>query len=417
MNIEVVTIGTELLLGFTVDTNGVEIGQALAEAGVRVCRRTSVADQAEAIRDAVSAALGRTGAVLTTGGLGPTRDDITKKCLADLFGARLEFQEKVWQELLQRMAKYGRVPSESNRSQAEVPRGAIVLPNPLGTAPGIWLEGSRGFVIMLPGVPSEMRGLLINQVVPRLRARAGGSVIRSMTLRTTAIPESSLAELLGNIEKAIHPLTLAYLPGLEGVDLRVTAWETSPEIAADRLGAARRTIMERAGPHIYGEGEADLAALVLDRARQASQRIAVAESCTGGMIGERLTAVPGSSDAFVGGVIAYENAVKIRDLGVPAELIATHGAVSQPVVEAMVKGVASRFNTGLAMAVTGIAGPSGATADKPVGLVWYATMVRDKVESSRYVFPGPRENVRARATQATLFQLFRGLDGSEGLPA
>jgi nicotinamide-nucleotide amidase len=417
MNIEIITIGTELLLGFTLDTNGIELGQALAAIGVRVVRRTSVADDAAAIREAVAGALSRTGAVITTGGLGPTRDDITKRCIAELFGVPLEFQESIWRELLDRFSKYGRIPSESNRTQAEVPRGGSVLPNPLGTAPGLWLEGAPGLVIMLPGVPSEMRGLLSNQVVPRLKARADGRVIRSLTLRTTTIPESSLAERLGNIEESIAPLSLAYLPGLEGVDLRITAWDLEPEEAEARLAGARRFITERAGEYVYGDHEVDLAALVLERSRAAGRRIAVAESCTGGLVGQRLTAIPGSSEVFVGGVIAYENDVKVRDLGVASQLIEKHGAVSQAVVEAMARGVAGRFLTDLSMAITGIAGPGGATADKPVGLVWFATLVNGTVESHQYVFPGPRENVRARAAQAVLFQLYRRLGEPRRLPA
>src|SRR5918995_6313569 len=215
MNIELVTIGTELLLGLTVDTNGAEIARVLAALGVRVTRRTSVADRGDEIRDAVAEALQRTGAVLTTGGLGPTRDDITKKVVADLFGAPLEFDEAVWTTLLARFARLDRTPAASNRSQAEVPKGATVLQNRWGTAPGLWLEGPPGLAIMLPGVPHEIRRLLENEVVPRLAQRARGLVIRSLVVRTTGVPESSLAERLGEIERDIAPLSLAYLPGVE----------------------------------------------------------------------------------------------------------------------------------------------------------------------------------------------------------
>src|ERR687894_1397771 len=210
MNIELVTIGTELLLGMTIDTNGAEIAAGLSAHGIRVTRRTSVADSGEEIRHAVAESLHRTGAVLTTGGLGPTRDDITKKVIADLFGAPLEFDEAVWSTLLARFARLERTPAASNRSQAEVPKGATVLQNRWGTAPGLWLEGPPGLAIMLPGVPHEMRRLLENEVVPRLVARASGSVIRSLMVRTSGIPESSLAERLGSIDREIAPVTLAY---------------------------------------------------------------------------------------------------------------------------------------------------------------------------------------------------------------
>ncbi|MEO8199219.1 MAG: competence/damage-inducible protein A [Gemmatimonadota bacterium] len=409
MNLEIVTIGTELLLGFTIDTNGAEIAQTLAAIGGRVTRRTSVPDRSEDIQDAVSAALKRTGRVITTGGLGPTRDDITKQCIAALLGRPLEFHDDIWQELVARYSRFGRIPSESNRSQAEVPRGAMVLPNPRGSAPGIWIEDPRGLVVMLPGVPGEMRGLMREEVAPRLAVRVSGSIIQSRTLRATGIPESSLAELLGDIEEAIAPITLAYLPGLDGVDLRLTAWDLAPVNAESQLATGAALIRERAGEHIYGEGEADLAAMVLDEARRRGSRLAVAESCTGGLVGSRLTAIPGASDVFVGGVIAYEDEVKMRELGVPAMDIQTHGAVSEAVVRRMVTGVAARFNADLAMAVTGIAGPTGGSEAKPVGLVWFGSLASGHVLAQQHVFPGPRENVRARSAQAVLFQLYKRL--------
>jgi nicotinamide-nucleotide amidase len=277
MNIELVTIGTELLLGMTVDTNGAEISRALAAHGIRVTRRTSVADRGDEIRDVVADALQRTGAVLTTGGLGPTSDDITKKVVADLFDAPLEFDEAIWAGLLARFARLQRKPAESNRSQAEVPRGAAVLTNRWGTAPGLWLEGPAGLVIMLPGVPLEMRRLLEHEVMPRLAPRGRGSVIRSLLVRTSGIPESSLAEQMGDVEKDIAPLTLAYLPGLEGVDLRLSAWDLAPDEAERRLHAAAELLRSRGAEHVYAEGESDLAALVLDEARSNGVRLAVAE--------------------------------------------------------------------------------------------------------------------------------------------
>lgn len=417
MNIELVTIGTELLLGLTVDTNGAEIARALAAHGVRVTRRTSVADQGEEIRNAVADALKRTGAVLTTGGLGPTRDDVTKKVVADLFGAPLEFDETVWGSLLARFARLERKPAESNRSQAEVPRGAVVLPNRWGTAPGIWLEGPPGLVIMLPGVPLEMRRLLEQEVVPRLIQRGSQSVIRSLMVRTSGIPESSLAELIGNIEREIVPITLAYLPGLEGVDLRLSAWGLSPEEADRRLQDAARLLRERAGANVYGTGDSDLAALILDEARLRGLRLAVAESCTGGLLGARLTDIPGSSDVFVGGVIAYDNALKTDLLGVPQPLLAEHGAVSEPVARAMAEGAARRFGVGGSLSVTGIAGPGGGSAEKPVGTVWLGCALEGRVETRRALFPGSRNEIRARAAQAALLLLHRLLSAPEQPPA
>lgn len=407
MNLEIVTIGTELLLGFTVDTNGADIAQALAPIGIQVVRRTAVGDDPGAIRDAVYEALGRTGLVITTGGLGPTRDDISKNVIAEMFGFPLEFREDIWQQLQARFERLGRKAPESNRIQAEVPRGATVLNNQWGTAPGLWLEGTPGIAILLPGVPSEMRQLLKHEVLPRLRSNGDGGVVRSTTIRTTGIAESALADRLGHIEPELAPLTLAYLPAIPGVDLRVTAWDLEPGEAERRLAQASRKIRERAGDHVYGSDDDDLAGLVLAAARARGERIAVAESCTGGLVGVRLTSIPGSSDVFQGGIIAYDDRVKERELGVPREIIAQHGAVSEPVVRAMAAGVTGTLGVQLSIAITGIAGPGGGSDAKPVGLVWMASSVDGAVESFRYVFPGSREEVRARAAQWALFQLYR----------
>jgi len=409
VELEVVTVGTELLLGYTLDSNSAEIGRQLARIGVRVARRTSVADDGAAIRDAVGAALGRSRAALITGGLGPTRDDITKHTVAELFGAPLEFDDAIWQELVARWARLGRRLAEANRTQAMVPRGATVLPNRWGTAPGLWLEGAPGIAIMLPGVPREMRGLLEHEVVPRLAARTGGRVIRSRTLRTTGIPESSLSDRIGPIEGELAPLTLAYLPGLEGVDLRVTCWDADPADADRKLAAAIERLRASAGSHVYGEEEADLAAVVLDAARKSGVTLAVAESCTGGLVGGRLTAVPGSSDVFLGGVIAYHNEAKQSLLEVPAEVLDREGAVSEATARLMAEGVARRLGAGAAVAVTGIAGPAGGTEEKPVGTICFATTVGGVTRSSRTILPGERYEVRTRATQLALYLLLARL--------
>jgi nicotinamide-nucleotide amidase len=262
---------------------------------------------------------------------------------------------------------------------------------------------------MLPGVPLEMRNLLEHEVVPRLASRSSGSVIRSLLVRTTGIPESSLAERLGHIEPDIAPVSLAYLPGLEGVDLRLSAWEVDTAEADRLLRAAADLVRGRAGEHVYGEGERDLAELVLEAARSAGVRVAVAESCTGGMVGARLTDIPGSSDVFVGGVIAYDNAVKRNALEVPADLLEQHGAVSEPVARAMVEGLVHRFGVSAGLSITGIAGPGGGSEGKPVGTVWIGCLVNGAGPTRRFLFPGTRHEIRARAAQAALHLLLRQL--------
>jgi nicotinamide-nucleotide amidase len=408
VKLEVVTVGTELLLGQVVDTNAAELGRALAGAGVEVVRHVSVADRPETIRAAVTEALDRTGFVITTGGLGPTRDDITKREVAALVGRPLILDEAVLRSLEERFRRLGRPMPAVNRTQAEVPEGATVLPNPRGTAPGIWVEDSRGrAVIMLPGVPSEMRGLLAEEVLPRLAARSSGVVVRSRTVRTTGIAESALAERIGAIEDDIAPLTLAYLPSLEGVDLRVTAWRLREAEAERRLAAAAAQLRERAGEHCYGEDGTDLAAVVLDQLRARKARLVVAESCTGGLVSGRITAVPGASDVFIGAVVAYDNMVKSGTLDVPPELLDTYGAVSEQVVRTMAEGVQRQFAVDAALAITGIAGPSGGTAEKPVGTVWLAARVGTEARALKRIFPGDRAEIRARAAQAALDLLRR----------
>ena len=407
MKLEVVTIGTELLLGQILDTNAAELGRALAAAGVEVVRHSSVADRPDAIRAAVTDALARTGFVITTGGLGPTRDDMTKREVAAVFGQPLKMDATVLRSLEDRFRRLGRPMPAVNRTQAEVPEGATVLPNPRGTAPGLWVEAQGRVVVMLPGVPSEMRGLLAEEVLPRLAARGSGLVVRSRSVRTTGIAESALAERVGAIEDEIAPLTLAYLPSTDGVELRVTAWSLREDEADRRLAAAAAQLRERAGEHAYGEAGTDLAAVVLEQLRARKARLVVAESCTGGLLGARITAVPGASTVFIGGVVAYDDVVKSGTLDVPPELLDRYGAVSEEVVSAMAEGVQRQFAVAAALAITGIAGPGGGTPEKPVGTVWLAARFGAETRALKRMFPGDRGEIRARSAQAALDLLRR----------
>ena len=417
MKLEILTIGTELLLGYTVDTNAAELGRAVAAAGAEITRRTTVADRPEAIRAGLAEALDRAGFVITTGGLGPTRDDMTKTVVADLLGKRLVLDEQLLAGLEARFKRLGRPMPAVNRTQAEVPEGATVLPNPRGTAPGLWVEDARGrVVVLLPGVPREMRGLLVEEVLPRLVARYAGEprVVLSRTVRTTGIAESALAERVGPIEPEIAPLTLAYLPSVEGVDLRVTAWGLGARDAEARLAAVVERLRAAVGEHRYGEDAADLAAVVLDALRSGRHRLGVAESCTGGMLAERVTNIPGASATFIGAVVAYADVVKTAALKVPIETLEAHGAVSEQTVCAMAEGAQRLFSADCTMAVTGIAGPGGGTPDKPVGTVWLAARVHTATRAVKRVFPGDRDEIRRRAAQAALDLLRRVLTESEG---
>jgi len=418
LQVELITIGDELLLGFTIDTNAAHIARTLAASGVEIVRRTTVGDEAGKIAQAVREALERTGAVITTGGLGPTSDDLTKPAIAKLFGREMKLDEAFATKLEERWrARFpnSRFPA-TNRTQAEIPEGARILTNRHGTAPGIWLEDEKGrWVAMMPGVPREMRGMLAEELLPAIKSRAKGeeSVVLSGTLRTTGIAESAIAELLGpdflgGHDTELGSLPLAYLPGVAGVDLRVTA-KGLPRARAEKLvGEAIVKLKSRVEAYAYGEDDADLAAVVLEQCRALGYKLAVAESCTGGLLGERLTNIPGSSDVFLGGVIAYHNEVKLNLLGVRAGDIEEHGAVSEQVALQMASGVREKLGADVGVSVTGIAGPGGGTAEKPVGLVWIAVHASG-VKARRFHVGGDRAEIRQRAAQAALEMVRRAL--------
>lgn len=414
MELELVTVGTELLLGHTVDTNAADIAAAVAAIGVPLSRHTAVGDEPDAIADAVSAALGRAGIVIVTGGLGPTRDDVTKRVVAGLYGVPLELDAAYLSDLEQRFARHRRGPMPaSNRSQAEIPRGALRIPNPRGTAEGLVLEGRPGTVVLLPGVPHEMRAMLRDSVVPLLRRRADAAgaearVVRSLTLRTTGVTESGLADALASVEQQLRGVTLAYLPGWEGVDLRLTTAARSVIEADGLLEEAASALAPSLGDRCYGRNDEDLARVILGILSGIGWTLATAESCTGGILGGRLTAVPGASDWYLGGVVAYANASKVRDLGVAQEVLEREGAVSEAVAAAMAEGVSERFGSDAAIAVTGIAGPLGGTPEKPVGTVWLAARAGAERRVVQVRFPGGRDEVRYRSAQAAL-DLLRGV--------
>ena len=408
MFVELVTIGDELLLGFTVDTNAAYMARELASIGIGIRRRSTVGDVAEDIAAAVRDAIERTGAVITTGGLGPTSDDLTKPSVAALFGRgmRLDEEHVAWMEERWLQRFHRRMP-ESNRAQAMLPEGATKLVNKHGSAPGIWLEDERGrWVAMLPGVPREMKGMLADTLLPILRDRTAAAgaatVVRSLTLRTTGVAESLLADQIDPIKERLGDVSLAYLPGADGVDLRLTIRGVPSDVADASLAEAASVLRERLGRSIYAAGDLDLASVILERSRELGHTIAVAESCTGGLLGARLTSIAGSSDVVLGGVIAYSNEVKRDLLGVDEQSLATQGAVSEAVVREMAQGARERVKATIGIAITGIAGPGGGTPEKPVGTVWIAAALPDETRAVQLRLIGDREEIRRRATQSSL---------------
>ena len=406
MNLELITIGDELLLGYTIDTNAAHLARELAAIGISIVRRATVGDDAADIAAAVNEALDRTGAVITSGGLGPTSDDRTRPAIAELFGRELVPDEERWEALRALWKERGRgeIPA-ANRAQIMIPRGATVLTNRHGTAPGIWLEDDRGrWCAMLPGVPRELRGMLADELIPRLSTRLGGNhaVVRSRTIRTTGVAESQLPTLLGDMASGTDGLSLAYLPGQEGVDLRLTSRDRTAADADAALAVATEALRSRVSRYAYGEDRNDLAAVVLRACEERSLRIAVAESCTGGLLGARLTAIPGSSAVMLGGVIAYSNDVKRDLVGVSQQTLDANGAVSEPVAIEMATGVRRRLGAEIGIAITGVAGPGGGTQEKPVGLVWIGVDIDGTIRTHGSRFIGDRAEIRFRSTQAAL---------------
>jgi nicotinamide-nucleotide amidase len=368
-----------------------------------VSRRTSVGDNLFSIEEAVEHALARSNGVITTGGLGPTSDDVSKTAVAKLFGRKLVIDEEhvAWMQERWR-TRFAKEMPHSNMMQAAIPEGATKLTNRHGSALGVFIEDERGWVAMLPGVPREMRGMTDDTLIPLLAKRAPpGAVIQSLTIRTTGVAESLLSDQLNELELD-DEISLAYLPSPDGVDLRLTLRGHGRDAGAPLLGAAGQRIRSIVGDAVYGEDDDDLAAVVLDLCRRRKQTIAVAESCTGGLLGARLTAIPGSSDVVLGGVIAYHDDVKRAMLGVSDADLKAHGAVSEPVVRQMAAGVRERLGSTIALAITGIAGPGGGSPDKPVGTVWIGVSVGGEITARRFNMIGDRDEIRRRAAQAAL---------------
>jgi nicotinamide-nucleotide amidase len=408
-----VAVGNELLLGETVDTNAAWLGRALAALGIPVVRKLTVGDVNGEIQSAVGAAMERADLVVVCGGLGPTPDDLTKEAVSELLGLELVLDEAILERLRERfrVRGYGPLPSP-NRSQAEIPEGATVLRNDHGTAPGLLMEHEGTMVVLLPGVPREMRGIYEADMAAELKARFGARLVpvHHRMIHTTGVTESRLSELVEPVlPDDMGPVTLAFLPDLRGVDLRLTAKGVSSEEAEMWLGRVEAALEPVLGTWRFEASSGDAAEALNEALERAGKRVAVAESCTGGLVAKRITDRPGSSAVFAGGIIAYADEVKMRELGVSGEDLAREGAVSEAVARQMALGVAERFGVEASIGVTGVAGPGGGTPEKPVGTVWVAVALGGIVQAHRLSLFGDRQAIRERAAQEALTRLLRML--------
>ncbi|MGY2801992.1 competence/damage-inducible protein A [Thermostichus sp. MS-CIW-25] len=410
---EILCIGTELLLGEITNTNAQYLAAELAQLGIPHYYQTVVGDNEARIHHALEVACGRSSLILITGGLGPTPDDLTHEALASFFGAEMVEHPQVWEEILQKYGQRGLVPSPSNRKQAFLPRGARVLPNPLGSACGlIWQPRPDLHILTFPGVPREMQHMWRETAVPYLRSIGWGKeVFYSRVLRYWGIPESTLAERLGSLLAGENPTVAPYASQGE-VRLRVTGRAPSREEAQALIAPVVEQILQISGEDYFGSDDATLAGVVGELLLQRGQTLAVAESCTGGLLGQLVTEIPGSSRYFVGGIVAYDNRIKEQLLQVNPETLRQQGAVSEAVAAQMALGAKQVLGSNWALSITGIAGPEGGTATKPVGLVYLGLAdPQGKVEVHEYRFGSlrGREGVRWWSAQTALDRLRRRL--------
>lgn len=413
--VEVVAVGTELLLGQLVDTNTSFIAEHLASVGIDVFRVHGVGDNRKRIVEVLREALARADGVITTGGLGPTVDDLTKEAVCDAFGVGVELNGEALGVMEALFAKLRRPMRENNRKQAMLPRGARVFPNPYGTAPGFVLAGADGkFVACVPGVPLEMKPMLEEQLIPWLRERfgtAGG--IYTRIVHAIDIAESEIDHRIADLVGTLENPKIAILAHGGRCDVKIMA-KAPDRAAADALiEPVLREVADRLRGHVFGYDDDSLAGSVHELLQERGQHLAVAESCTGGLLCAALTAVPGASRSFMGGVVAYDNRVKVETLGVGADTIEEDGAVSEPVARAMAAGVRRRFRADLGLSTTGVAGPGGGGDGKPVGAVWLALSAVGHEEAHLVSYRGNRPSVQGRATTAALALLWKYLSRRE----
>jgi nicotinamide-nucleotide amidase len=409
MYVQIITIGDELLIGQVVDTNSAWMGQELDKAGFQVIRRTAVGDVEKDMLEAIDAAMNCVPIVLLTGGIGPTKDDITQKTLCRYFNSELHFSEEVYENILTLFTSSGRTINELTRNQARVPDKCTLIQNRVGTAPCTWFEKDGKILVSMPGVPYEMKWLMTNEVIPRLKKRFRQDIfIRHKTTWVSGFTESMLAMQLAGFEEQLPAFVkLAYLPQPGLIRLRVSAYGSSEQQAEQAITEQNEKLHKLIAGHILAEEDKAIEEQIGKALLAKNLTMGTAESCTGGRIASMLTSIPGSSRYFVGSIVSYSNDVKRHVLGVSHEDLARYGAVSRAVVEQMSLGAQRVLGCDCAVSTSGIAGPDGGTPGKPVGTVWIAAAYKGKVVSECYHFTGIREMNIVRASNMALLMLLK----------
>jgi len=407
VRVELLTIGDELLFGQIVDINAQWMSVAMTEAGFRVIHKTTVGDREDAILAAFAQAEQRADVVLITGGLGPTSDDLTKPCLAKFFNCQTEMNAEALAEITAYFASRGRELTELNRQQAALPVCCEKITNTLGTAPGMWFFKDGKVFMSMPGVPHEMKKMMTETVIPKLRQTFATPVIHHHMIRTVGIGESFLADKISSWERALPPhIKLAYLPSQGEVKLRLTASGTDRAGLQAETNDLARQLLALAGEYVYGYGDTVLEEVIGNTLREKKLTLAVAESCTGGYLSHLITTVPGSSDYFLGAMIPYAYEIKMRQLGVRPETLEKYGAVSEPTIHEMANIVRAKFSTDIGVATSGIAGPGGATSEKPVGTVWIAYSDKHKTVTKKLQL-GKERIINIRLASVAVLNLIR----------
>ncbi len=403
MKAEIITIGDELLIGQTIDTNSAWIGSQLSLAGFDIHRKTTIHDNRTDILGSLSEATGKSDVVLITGGLGPTSDDITKPALCEFFSTRLVMNNEVLAMVENMMLRRNFPMNENNRRQAEVPESCKVLTNAAGTAPGMWFEKNGTIFISMPGVPVEMKYIMNEHVLPALKRRFTTQVIQHKNIMTYGTPEAKLAEILAGFEADLpENIKLAYLPSSGIIKLRLTGTGNNRDSVSETISNQVKRLYDIIPELIYGEDEESLAMVTGKLLRERRKTLCTAESCTGGKIAHMITGVPGSSDYFIGSVVAYSNRVKTELLGVDKTAVESDGAVSENVVKRMAEGVRKLLDTDYSLATTGIAGPAGGTDKKPVGTIWISVASDSGVVAEKHCFGNDRDANITRFSLAAL---------------